>query len=257
MFPSPMSQKTNSLSSIEHQKVRVLTPEQLDIINTNFNIRINAVAGSGKTTTIIEYAAARPPSSKILYLAFNKSVKLEAIRRFEARGLKNVKIETAHSLAYKYIVPQYGYTIRSQGYKSHEIAEILGLQNSGEKHAEYIISNHINKFITYFCNSDKQKVQDLNYLNIVHDESAKKFVRTFYKSIEDGTRRLLSKMDKGEVEITHDFYLKKFQLSNPELHFDYILFDEGQDASPSMLDIFLKQKAIKVIVGDTHQQIYA
>ena len=257
MFPSPISQKTNSLSSIEHQKVRVLTPEQLDIINTNFNIRINAVAGSGKTTTIIEYAAARPPSSKILYLAFNKSVKLEAIRRFEARGLKNVKIETAHSLAYKYIVPQYGYTIRSQGYKSHEIAEILGLQNSGEKHAEYIISNHINKFITYFCNSDKQKVQDLNYLNIVHDESAKKFVRTFYKSIEDGTRRLLSKMDKGEVEITHDFYLKKFQLSNPELHFDYILFDEGQDASPSMLDIFLKQKAIKVIVGDTHQQIYA
>jgi superfamily I DNA/RNA helicase len=63
-------------------------------------------------------------------------------------------------------------------------------------------------------------------------------------------------MDKGEIEITHDFYLKKFQLENPKLYFDYILFDEGQDASPAMLDIFLKQNAIKVIVGDTHQQIY-
>jgi superfamily I DNA/RNA helicase len=52
--------------------------------------------------------------------------------------------------------------------------------------------------------------------------------------------------------------LKKFQLSNPVLPFDYILFDEGQDASPAMLDIFLKQQfATKVIVGDTHQQIYS
>jgi superfamily I DNA/RNA helicase len=63
-------------------------------------------------------------------------------------------------------------------------------------------------------------------------------------------------MDKGEIEIIHDFYLKKFQLENPKLNFDYILFDEGQDASPAMLDIFLKQKVTKVIVGDTHQQIY-
>ncbi|HVU57270.1 MAG TPA: 3'-5' exonuclease, partial [Puia sp.] len=36
-----------------------------------------------------------------------------------------------------------------------------------------------------------------------------------------------------------------------------ILFDEGQDASAVMLDIFMKQKATKVIVGDIHQQIYA
>ena len=63
-------------------------------------------------------------------------------------------------------------------------------------------------------------------------------------------------MNKGEIEITHDFYLKKFQLSNPVLYYDYILFDEGQDASPAMLDVFLKQQATKVIVGDTHQQIY-
>jgi superfamily I DNA/RNA helicase len=67
---------------------------------------------------------------------------------------------------------------------------------------------------------------------------------------------LLAKMDAGEIEVTHDFYLKKFQLANPKLPYDYILFDEGQDASPAMLDIFLKQKATKVIVGDAHQQIY-
>lgn len=233
-----------------------LTKEQLDIINSKGNIKINAVAGSGKTTTIIEYAKARPQSSKILYLAFNKSVKLEAIKKFADKGLKNVKVETAHSLAYKNVVFKNHYTVRSGDYKTYEIVEILGLKGNGEKHAEYIMANHINKFITYFCNSNCRKVKDLNYLDVVSDRKSKAFVTTFYEYIENSCRILLSKMDKGDVEITHDFYLKKFQLSNPKLNFDYILFDEGQDASAAMLDVFLKQKATKVIVGDTHQQIY-
>ena len=233
-----------------------LTPEQHAIINSNGNIKINAVAGSGKTTTVIEYAKNRPKGSKILYLAFNRSVRLEAINKFEAAGLSNVKVETAHSLAYKNIVFGSHYTLRSQGYKTYEIAELLGLRVSGEKHGEYVVANHINKFITYFCNSDKPKVQDLNYLDVVTDSKAKVFVTQFYDYIEKQTRLLLSKMDKGEIEITHDFYLKKFQIACPELNYDYILFDEGQDASAAMLDVFFKQNAVKVIVGDTHQQIY-
>ncbi|MCL4509615.1 MAG: UvrD-helicase domain-containing protein [Bacteroidetes bacterium] len=233
-----------------------LTEEQYRIINSTGNIKINAVAGSGKTTTVIEYAKARSKKSRILYLAFNKSVKLEAIRKFADNGLNNVKVETAHSLAYKHIVFNKGYKVRPQGYRTHEIAELLGLRGNGEKHAEYIVANHINKFIAYFCNSDKQKVQDLNYLDVISDSKATAFVTAYYDYIENQTRLLLSKMDKGEIGITHDFYLKKFQISNPGLQYDYILFDEGQDASSAMLDVFFKQKATKVIVGDTHQQIY-
>lgn len=233
-----------------------LTNEQYAIINSTGDIKINAVAGSGKTTTIIEYAKTRPTNSKILYLAFNKSVKIEAEKKFASKGLSNVKVETAHSLAYKHIVLAQKYKVRSQGYKTHEIKELLGIEGGSEKHSEYIVANHINRFISYFCNSDKQKVQELNYLDVVHDNKAKAFVTTYYDYIATQTRLLLSKMDKGEIDITHDFYLKKFQLSNPSLNYDYILFDEGQDASPAMLDVFLNQKATKVIVGDIYQQIY-
>lgn len=73
-----------------------LTAEQTAIINSTGNIKINAVAGSGKTTTI-QYAASRPKGSKILYLAFNKSVRLEAKRRFAELGLGNVQVETAQA----------------------------------------------------------------------------------------------------------------------------------------------------------------
>lgn len=233
-----------------------LTAEQEAIVHTTGNIKINAVAGSGKTSTVIAYAKARPASARILYLAFNRSVRLEAQKKFVAQGLPNVTVETAHSLAYKHIVSKNGYRVAACGYKTHELAAMLGLKGNGEKHHEFILASHINKFITLFCNSDKARVKDINYADTVGDPTARAFVVRFYPYIEKQTRNMLAKMDRGEIEITHDFYLKKFQLQNPVLPYDYILFDEGQDASAAMLGIFLKQPATKLIVGDTHQQIY-
>ncbi len=234
----------------------MLTDEQKDIISSSGNIKINAVAGSGKTTTLIEYAKARPRNCKILYLAFNKSVKLEAANKFNNIGLYNVKVETAHSLAYKNIVFNGNYKIKSHGYKTHEITELLRIKNFGDEYSEFIIANFINKFMLYFCNSDKEKVTDLNYLDIISDKKSKLFVSNYYNYIVKQTRLFLGKMDRSEIAITHDFYLKKFQLSKPKLHYDYILFDEGQDASAAMLNVFYNQKSVKVLVGDTHQQIY-
>ena len=237
-----------------------LTNEQQAIVESKGNIRVNAVAGSGKTTTLIEYAKSQHGSSRILYIAFNRSVKIEAERKFKDAGLSNVTIETAHSLAYNYIVRAGKYKVKKEGnYRTTEIAEILGLAGvAGQKHFEYVLASHVNKFLLYFCNSAKDKVQDLDYAETITDSKAKIFVENFASQILGETRVLLSKMDKAEVEITHDFYLKKFQQLKPELPYDIILFDEGQDASEAMLDVFISQRrAIKVIVGDTHQQIYS
>ena len=232
-----------------------LTSEQLAAIATDEDLVINAVAGSGKTTTLIEYARSRPTTSKILYLAFNKTVKTEAIQKFEKAGLNNVKIETAHSLAFDHIVKFSQFKVVPE-YKSYEWCDLLGIK-SGDRLVDFMIASHVNKFISYFCNSTAPRVQDLKYLNVITDPIAQTFVQNFYAAIEKNTRAALAKMDKAEISITHDFYLKRFQLNKPTLEYDYILFDEGQDASSAMLDVFLNQKAIKVIVGDAHQQIYS
>lgn len=233
----------------------MLTHEQLAIVNSTGNVRINAVAGSGKTTTLLEYAAARP-NLKILYLAFNKAVKLEAERKFIERGLLNVKVETAHSLAFAHIIARSAYTIKAEGYKMQEIVELLQLNSFTGKHTEYILATHIAALVAYFCNSDKQKVQELKYEDTITDPEASEFVMRYLSVIQHQARLFLDKMNKAAIPVTHDFYLKKFQLAKPQLSYNCILFDEGQDASEAMLDIFLSQQAVKVIVGDTHQQIY-
>ena len=232
------------------------TEEQEAVFAAAGDIKINAVAGSGKTTVLVEFARRQRAGARILYLAFNRSVRLSAQQRFTEQNLTNVDVQTAHSLAFRRIALPNNYTI-TKGYKIPDIAKILDVRPIGrDPHSSYIIAGHILKFAALFCNSAKSQIRDLDYRTIVTDEVAAKTVGRYYDAIEKGTRQFLAKMDRKEIDATHDFYLKKYQLSRPVLNYDLIMFDEGQDASPVMLDVFLAQKARKVIVGDRFQQIY-
>ncbi|MBI9064956.1 MAG: ATP-dependent helicase, partial [Marinilabiliaceae bacterium] len=231
-----------------------LTDEQKEIINFEGNLKVNAVAGSGKTTTIIEYAKHRP-SKPILYLAFNKSVKAEAEQKLTQQGIRNVTVETAHSLAFRQIVPFSRYKIRFD-YKPQEVVQILGIPVRPGDLTHLKLASHVMRFVRYFCNSAARKVAELNYLDTIYQPESIHFVTQHYDLILHYTRHFLARMHKAEIDIIHDFYQKQFQLSRICLPYEYILFDEGQDASPSMLDAFLNQSANKVIIGDEHQQIY-
>ncbi len=63
---------------------------------------------------------------------------------------------------------------------------------------------------------------------------------------------------ESDFPITHDVYLKLFQLSGPSLanKWDTILFDEAQDANPVTSAFVLSQPCRIVLVGDRYQQIY-
>ncbi len=238
-------------------KTIVLTDEQNKILQYDANMKINAVAGSGKTTTLLEYAKTRKENSKILYIAFNKSVKDDAVRKFKT--IKNVEVVTAHSLAYKRVVTKENKHLLTGELLPNEIINILKIpiKNKKDRVDAIILTTHIQRFLKYYCNSAALRIADLDYLSVVIDQEAKKYVDKNIKQITDCTVLLFNKMLNGQIRFTHDFYLKAFQLQNPKLEYDYIFFDEGQDASPAMLDVFLKQSAKKVIVGDSNQQIYS
>ncbi len=245
-----------------------LTPEQKAIVATRGNLKINAVAGSGKTSTLLAYARAQPAKARGLYLAFNKTVKNEAREKFTQAGLSQVQVETAHSLAYGCIVRGSRYRVRATAYRPYELAQLLELEQlpeaqalgsgPGARNFSFILAAHIVKVLAAFCNSAVPRVRDLRYAASVQEPKAHAFARQHEALIERQSRHVLQLLDTGQIEVTHDFYLKKFQLECPQLPFDYILFDEAQDASGSMLDWFMRQtRATKIMVGDTHQQIYA
>lgn len=235
-----------------------LTPEQEQAVHTEGNQKIEAVAGSGKTSTLLAYAKARPKQS-ILYLAFNRAVRDDADKKMLQQGLKHVTVQTAHALAYRAVASQgkFGKLDVTPSVKVSELVEMLGLTRQIKDYATACkLAHHVNQCLSFFCNSALLRFQDTDYLSVMTHPEAIEFVSKYHEAILHHTKRWMEKMYSGQVPMTHDFYLKLFHYLNPKLPYDVILFDEGQDASPVMLDIFLKQDAVKVIVGDRHQQIY-
>ena len=76
-----------------------LTDEQISIVQCDLQpgeiLKVMAFAGTGKTTTLVEYAKARH-HMRFLYVAFNKSVQLEAAQKFP----EHVVCKTSHALAF-------------------------------------------------------------------------------------------------------------------------------------------------------------
>lgn len=81
-----------------------LSSEQQNVINyvnENKSVIIDAVAGSGKTTTILKIAKALP-NKYILQITYNAHLKLEVKEKVYNENIENLEIHTYHSLCLKY-----------------------------------------------------------------------------------------------------------------------------------------------------------
>ncbi len=222
------------------------TQEQNDIFNSNEKIiLIKAFAGSGKTTTLIEYAKRRP-SKRFIYLAFNNAVVEAARNKFPS----NVKIYTLNGLAYKDFGSIYSHKL-DKPFKSFSVLNYLELNKNSKSNLE--LSKLIIDIINTYTNSSYKNIEDAIPFNTKYSRAELfEYVEKIWFAMLDNT---------NEFPCTHDTYLKLYQLSNPKLNYDYILFDEAQDANPVIVDILIKQITTSntklVVVGDSHQAIYS
>lgn len=216
------------------------SPEQIAIEQSRSPLlRVRAFSGTGKSTSLVGYATARP-SQRMLYLAFNKPVQLEAERKFP----KNVHCRTTHSISWKFGKP-------------YADANQLGDNRTLDVARELLVAplravQIIETVNNYLCSADPV----LDARHISHHPSIS---LAEHGDIVGGARILWERMKDlrcTSVRMPHDGYLKLFQLSNPVLNYDVILFDEAQDANPATTDIVLRQTCRKVFVGDSHQSIY-
>jgi nucleoside-triphosphatase THEP1 len=70
-------------------------------IKKGYNVKVDSVAGSGKTTTIL-HIAKELANKKILGLTYSSKLKLESRYRVEELGIKNLEIHSFHSKGVKY-----------------------------------------------------------------------------------------------------------------------------------------------------------
>ncbi len=78
-----------------------LSLEQELIIDQDSHIIVDAVAGSGKTTTIL-HMALKYPNANIIQITYNNMLKREVRKKVNRLAIKNMTIHTYHSLAVRY-----------------------------------------------------------------------------------------------------------------------------------------------------------
>lgn len=233
-----------------------LSDEQKTIIGADDReMSVIAFAGAAKSTTI-KFKAKEKNSAKKLYLCFNKSVASEGAKSFKEFGVENINITTIHSLAYNsQKIGNYYKLVNS--IKVHEL-----IQQMGDKltPANYMLYNQGLKLFSSYCNSSIRKIDEVNYfqklINSNPPDDILELIKKKSVKIQKIAQNIWTSMETAKIPITHDFYLKKYQLKSPKLNYDIIYLDEGQDSSPVMLDIFMNQKSDKVVVGDPHQSLY-
>ena len=234
-----------------------LTDEQcraIDLATAGSSLKIEAFAGTGKTSTLAAISAAMPKRDG-LYIAFNRSIADEAAQKFP----DNVECRTAHSLAYRSV----GYRFKDRFQRL--TGRYLATNHLDITHYQYDISpaawgNLTIDTINKFCHSSSSKITIDHVpwwsLKTIEDKKVKKAIAEEVVKYARKTWRIMID-PKEKIPVTHDVYLKLWAMDQPKIDTDFILFDEAQDASPVMLDIVSSQQSQQIYVGDRYQQIYS
>lgn len=232
------------------KKTHKETPEQAEITNyKGSKLVVVAFAGTGKTTTLIQYAH-NNPTLRILYLAYNRSIADEAAGKFP----KNVECKTSHQLAFA-----------SEGKKFAEAKKLT--PNLHVKHIlpaiksdDYDYGREILAAVnTFLCSADDEPcVAHVNGYG-TKDSLSPQWMSEAARVIHDVNIVWMRMKDlEDEYPMTHDGYLKLYQVGQPNLAIRYgaILLDEAQDSTPVVTQLVMSQPLATILVGDPHQSIY-
>lgn len=220
---------------------------------------VQAGAGCGKSSTL-KMAAQAMPRRRGLYVAYNKALADEASASFPA----SVDCRTAHSLAFGPVGRYFKARLNGPRVPARRAAEILRLNNPVQISNELpplaptTLARQVLEGIGRFLNSaDPEPAANHvpridGYLPDDNAALAKYLVPFMRRAWED-----LQHPERGELKVTHDVYLKLYQLSRPRIPVDFVLLDEAQDLSPVMASLFHYQEhAQRIMVGDSAQAIY-
>lgn len=222
------------------------------LTTTNHNININAVAGSGKTTTLLGILERIPSNKDAVLFAFNTSVVNTLKERIQRND--NIHISTLHSYGLhqttrKYskirvdankvfaklgkVFKKYDIPANKQGYFFYNMPKLMNLMRYTL--TEPTEKNILELAFNYDINVDEEHVNMIQYLfkQIISDKEVVDFADMIYVPVTD----LTLKVNK----------------------YDYVLVDESQDMNACQHQLIkksLKRDSRLITVGDPRQSIY-
>jgi UvrD/REP helicase N-terminal domain/UvrD-like helicase C-terminal domain len=244
----------------------------LALFQTGASLAIEAGAGTGKTTALRYLAESTDRQGQ--YVAFNKAI----VEESKAKMPATVACNTAHSLAFRGVGRKYAHRLNDQRMRSSDIARILGITSDlsvtttdgvTKKLSPTRLAGLVMETVRRFCQSADAVPDAMRHApyidgidippvadgrrNYANNNQVRRVLQPYVLAAWNDLQRL-----HGRLQFKHDHYLKLWQLDNPRIAADFILFDEAQDANPVMVAAVAQQTHAQLVwVGDSQQQIYS
>lgn len=215
---------------------------------------VNAVAGSGKTFTLIE--TMKRVKGRCVFLAFNKSIQMELAKKVPP----HVDAMTLHSLGLKLtknlgrakvdfkkidkIMDNVGPLVLSDGLRTEEWKEIIQKRNQIKK----LVSMAKSTLTDYTSNVEVAKMCD--FYDIEYEPS----ILSLFKTVFEKSVNMKNMIDFDDMI----YFPVVFKLNT--LNYDWVFVDESQDLNRSQIELVLrivkKPNGRIFCVGDPKQSIY-
>lgn len=228
------------------------------------NAFINAVAGSGKSTSLVE--GARFMKGEIAMVAFNKKIADELYQKIAKNGVKNAVSGTFHSFglrAWKNYLKKNYYP--RDFVNSYKIANIIR-EVCSEKEEE-LYSSFVRQIVSLAkqtgvgfagfpaINNDGIWYELVNHFDLESDLEKGAIIERAI-SIAQEVLEKSNEMGRDVIDFDDMIYLPVLKGIQMEKTFDWVLVDESQDTNPArraMAAAMMKPKARIVFVGDKCQ----
>lgn len=230
------------------------------------NGAVEAVAGSGKTTTAMEMVKRFSPIEQGLFTSFTNTIVTELDKRITSLGLSNVRSKTYNSfgagLIFKYMKPAPMLLKDYNGQKTDKILKhdvLYGLQSPADNDSYFKCKNAIIRTVSLFKNlailtvadADARLDQILEYydIEIPQDKRFRELLLATYG-------RCLARTDIIDFDDQKLFPLL-FDWPVPQV--DFLIIDEFQDTCPLESKLMLRacKRGRIIVFGDRNQAIYS
>lgn len=205
-------------------------------------IAIKSVAGSGKTTTLLNLAKLHS-SKRILYLAFNTSLIAEIETKIRKGAIKNLYPKTFDALlvsCYKAVKKTNPCITTLNPQTVQDVVPWL------KGKAYQIRKTCVDKFIG-FCKQPEHS-DPVTYFEAINDKP---------RPLVDGLWKKALSCQLVTFETLRKLSLLQHWLKSVDDEYDMIMIDETQDFDTMMLTMLLNDTTIpKIFVGDPMQSIY-
>jgi superfamily I DNA/RNA helicase len=219
---------------------------------TQRDLNISAVAGSGKTTTLLELLKFIPVDESSLFLAFNNSIVDELKKRNTRR---DVFISTIHSCGWRAILMRYGSKVKMTPAKA--------LIKTEKALARYEIDERKRGWFLYAI----PQIIDLMRCNLLppEPESVEWIGERYDLNIEDIEKKMAVEVfeamnrDRSCFDFMDMVYQPVYDSSIRMRKYDYVFCDEAQDFSICQQEFIRKcinRRGRLITVGDPRQAIY-